>query len=1323
VHVQDSSSDGPGQESRRFDRANTNRDVDKNVIASAVDAIMVFDAETKRFEHVNEATANLYGYSQEEFLALSHGDITAEPEESSKGFQQLLKGELSRIPLRYHRKKDGTVFPVEISASKFTLGGRTMFCGVVRDISERLEQERELCDSRDRFQVMFECAPDACYVADLRGTFLDGNRAAEKAIGYKRDELIGRSFLKLGLLSVSQVPKATALLAKNALGKPTGPDEFLINRKDGQKVPFEIRTFPIEFEGRAAVIGIARDISERRNAEQALRRANEDLEARVAERTAELEAANKNLLVEIEQRKQVEQEARQRTAELESVFQSLPDIFFRLQTNGTILDYRCRDESDLYIDPSEFLGRRMQDVLPSDVAKLFEDSFIRLEETGTTTSVEYSLTIGGETKHFEARFESTGSAEIVAIVRNVTEQKNSQKLMRAIVEGTASKTGEEFFPSFAMALAEAFGSRYILVVEHIDQPVTRARTLAFWTGDRLGENVEYDLAGTPCAETAMGEMVYHPSGIQELFPDDTDLVDMDAQSYCGIPLFGSRGQVVGHLAILDDRPLTQDFCSIPAVRIFVARAAAEMEQKQTASTLRENEARLKTLVSSAPIVITSVDRDGNLDLFDGCALQSVGFEPGQFVGQNYFELWKDRPELTAAMRECLAGRTPLPTTIEINGRILDTRYSPLHSSAGDPAGAITVCVDVTEQRLAERAMRESEERLRLVTNAMPAYISYVDADWRYQFVNKHYEEGFNAKLEDIVGQHVRDFLGEENFSQIESFFGSALSGERVSYENKINFSRLGQRDLSVEYVPDIAADGTVRGNYVFATDITERKRQEEERQQVSIALSNAMPGISKLDSAGRYVEVNEDYASMVGYRPEDLIGNDWTPTVHPDDRPQVVAAYERMLQEGKGEAEARGVRKDGSVFYKHVLLVKVDPDDEASGHFCFMRDISERRQAEADRLEAISKFEYVAQHVPDCVWSVHIVDNGACEVAYVSPGWKRIWGYDLEDICENPELWLDTIIEEDKERVWQAFSAVCETGSPRTAIYRIRTKQGELKWIEDRMITAVKEDDRVVRVEGIARDITDTRELEEQAQRHRNELAHVSRLNTMGEMTTALAHELNQPLAAMANYAFVAERALAQEIALKAHTLPETIAKLKGQAIRAGEIVRRMRGFVQKEEPANRVACDINEVIEGVVDLVGPEARLGKINIDLHLDLNLPSVVIDNVQIQQVFVNLIRNAMDAVLERGGAIRTIWITTLSSDVGSVEVRVRDSGCGLVNSKVDQLFEPFYSTKESGLGMGLAISRSIVESHRGQLWAEPGCTEGAEFRFRLPGGITE
>jgi len=200
VHVQDSSSDGPGQESRRFDRANTNRDVDKNVIASAVDAIMVFDAETKRFEHVNEATANLYGYSQEEFLALSHGDITAEPEESSKGFQQLLKGELSRIPLRYHRKKDGTVFPVEISASKFTLGGRTMFCGVVRDISERLEQERELCDSRDRFQVMFECAPDACYVADLRGTFLDGNRAAEKAIGYKRDELIGRSFLKLGLL-------------------------------------------------------------------------------------------------------------------------------------------------------------------------------------------------------------------------------------------------------------------------------------------------------------------------------------------------------------------------------------------------------------------------------------------------------------------------------------------------------------------------------------------------------------------------------------------------------------------------------------------------------------------------------------------------------------------------------------------------------------------------------------------------------------------------------------------------------------------------------------------------------------------------------------------------------------------------------------------------------------------------------------------------------------------------------------------------------------------------------------------------------------------
>lgn len=149
-----------------------------------------------------------------------------------------------------------------------------------------------------------------------------------------------------------------------------------------------------------------------------------------------------------------------------------------------------------------------------------------------------------------------------------------------------------------------------------------------------------------------------------------------------------------------------------------------------------------------------------------------------------------------------------------------------------------------------------------------------------------------------------------------------------------------------------------------------------------------------------------------------------------------------------------------------------------------------------------------------------------------------------------------------------------------------------------------------------------------------------------------------------------------------------------------------------------RSECDLNDLIGGVLELVAPEARLAGVKFDLRLDQGLPTVVLDSVQVQQVVVNLIRNAMDAIQESDSEIRTISIATSQVKPSSIEVSIRDSGSGLGDLHADDLFEPFYSTKSSGLGMGLAICRSIVDSHDGRLWAERGCQQGAEFRFELP-----
>jgi len=187
-----------------------------------------------------------------------------------------------------------------VSATKVPVvdkdGRVTGIVGISRDISEQMQMEEELRSSEDQLRILFEFAPDAYYLNDLKGTFIDGNRAAEEMVGYKKEELIGKSFLKLKLLPRSQIPKAAKLLAKNALGKSTGPDEFILNRKDGGKVAVEITTFPVKIKDQRLVLAIARNITERKRMEQELRRYSERLENLVEERTKKLKEAHDRLL-------------------------------------------------------------------------------------------------------------------------------------------------------------------------------------------------------------------------------------------------------------------------------------------------------------------------------------------------------------------------------------------------------------------------------------------------------------------------------------------------------------------------------------------------------------------------------------------------------------------------------------------------------------------------------------------------------------------------------------------------------------------------------------------------------------------------------------------------------------------------------------------------------------------------------------------------------------------------------------------------------------------------------------------------------------------
>lgn len=232
----------------------------------------------------------------------------------------------------------------------------------------------------------------------------------------------------------------------------------------------------------------------------------------------------------------------------------------------------------------------------------------------------------------------------------------------------------------------------------------------------------------------------------------------------------------------------------------------------------------------------------------------------------------------------------------------------------------------------------------------------------------------------------------------------------------------------------------------------------------------------------------------------------------------------------------------------------------------------------------------------------------------------------------------------------------------------------------------------------------------------RGRLTHLTRVNTMGEMASSIAHEVNQPLTAIATYTQACARMLRAGTTDTNETL-EILERVTDEAIRAGDIIQRLRSLVRRRG-STRTVCDLNDLIRDLEHLASVDTRLHDVNLDLQLFDDLPMVLVDGVQIQQVVLNLIRNGVDAMQDNQDEDRKIVVRTVLLDDGKVELSVADTGCGLAPDSEEELFQPFFTTKRDGLGMGLSVSRSIVTSHGGQMWFSRNEDVGTTFFVTIP-----
>lgn len=471
--------------------------------------------------------------------------------------------------------------------------------------------------------------------------------------------------------------------------------------------------------------------------------------------------------------------------------------------------------------------------------------------------------------------------------------------------------------------------------------------------------------------------------------------------------------------------------------------------------------------------------------------------------------------------------------------------------------------------------------------------------------------------------------------------------------------------------------------------------------------------IYMLDPDGRVTIWNRGAERLKGWTEAEAIGKHMS-LFYPSDavaagKPE--ADLQRARTEGRFEQEDWRLRKDGSEFLASMSLTPLyGQNGELRGFAKIISDITERRAAE-DQLRAHeSQLSSILSTVPDAM--VVIDENGL--VLSFSAAAQNLFGFsEAEMIGENVSSLMPS---PDRERHDTYIKRYLETGEKRIIgkgrVVFGQRKDGAVFPMELSIGEAVRGNERIFT--GFIRDITERRLVEQKMAALQAELIHISRVSAMGTMASTLAHELNQPIAAVTNYVEAVRDQLIQSDTSDWPMMREALGEAAKEAIRAGQIVRRLREFVSRGE--------VEKTIENLPDLINEASMLGlagvrEMGIEVHFDLDpvASPVLVDKIQIQQVLINLIRNACEAMSE--STAKRLTISSYSGGDGYVEVTVSDTGCGIADGVAKQLFSAFVSTKPDGMGLGLSICRTIVEVNGGKIWVSTRKGQGTDFHFTL------
>ena len=816
--------------------------------------------------------------------------------------------------------------------------------------------------------------------------------------------------------------------------------------------------------------------------------------------------------------------------------------------------------------------------------------------------------------------------------------------------------------------------------------------------------------------------------LEFIHPDDRDATlekiqhELGGEYLCGV-INRYRGKEGGY------RWLEWRFSPSADKALFFATARDITDRRLAEEALRDSRDFAISVMDSLGEHIAVLDENGVItavnEKWNRFAAENCGHDisRGAAVGASYFaacNLPPSDPDSAGAAAAKAGIQSVLSVTTEsftmvypchspLEKRWFEMRVSRLPS---ERPSVVVAHENITARIRSAEAIRLRDAALEASATAMLTTDRHGVIAW----VNKAFCALTGYPVEEVVGRTPGALLssGRHNVAFFQDLWRTILAG-KVWRGELINRRKDGSLYHEQQIITPVRDElGAISQFIAVKQDISDRKKLEadlcdsEERYRMIFEMSEDAIFVIRPEDAGT-LRANHAACQMFGYSEAEFCRQEYAGIMDATD-PVWKDLMGKRNQAGHAHGQARCIRRNGTIFPAEISCILFNDSKGQQRGITHIRDISEPMRAEKALRESEMRWQFAVESHGDAMWDW----DADKDALFLTPAAKVLFNLPDTDSARPIADLLSRVFADDQALVRKQID---EIASGRTnewsGEFRLSWHGGTPRWIATRgRVMTRTADGRPQGIVSISSDVTQRKFRQDEARRHREQVAQQARLVLLGELASALAHEINQPLTAIAGFSAACARKLAD-----APEALELVLAIENQAMRAGEIAWRMRGFARRQR-LGRSALSLHEVVTAVAKWIHVDSVIFDTLDITGIAPNLPMVLADRIELEQVLVNLVRNGIEASLPDIGDNPIAIAACLGRDSGYIEISVTDSGCGLPVTPDFDAFKPFVSTKEQGLGLGLTISYSIIEGHGGHLWATPNPTGGTIFHFTLP-----